>query len=441
MPTGPQYVERSRYEPRATIIARLSGDVKCKKGEWMQNWFKRSGVNQIVASLSFARMADAMGNSILVVVLPLYVVELVHESTVLPESVLVGLLISAYGLVFTLFQPMTAALSDRLGQRKLFIQIGLLMMAAGTYAFSLATNFSHLLLIRILQGIAVAITVPASLAVMSSSSERRSRGGSMGFYSTLRMVGFAAGPALGGYLQVHYGFEAAFMVGSALLLLSTLLVQIFVHESESIPIEPRARYQILDRRLLGGGIALLGLATFFMANAYSMMTALENEFNLRLSQTAFGFGLAFSTLTLSRLIFQMPLGRLSDRIGRRPLIVTGLILMAPATAALGIVRTTWQLTTMVAFQGLASAAIASPTFALAGDLSMQGGEGQQMSVISMGFGLGIALGPLIAGSLAPFRFELPFIVGGVMALIGAWIVWKGVPGPDEDRSNSVPETL
>ncbi len=394
--------------------------------------FRKSGLNQIVVSLSFARMADAMGNSILVVVIPLYVVELVQDSAKIPEATLVGILISIYGLVFTLSQPFTAVLSDRLGKRKLFIQVGLLLMAIGTYSFSLATNFGQLILIRSIQGIAVALTVPASLAVMSSGSERHSRGGSMGFYSTLRMVGFAAGPAVGGYLQVNYGFQAAFLVGAALLLLSTILVQLFVHEPQDVRISHENRYRLLDRRLIGGGIALLGLATFFMANAYSMLSALENEFNLRLNQTALGFGVAFSALTISRFIFQMPLGRLSDRIGRRPLIVTGLILIAPATAALGWVTSTVQLTGLVAFQGFASAAIASPTFALAGDLSTVGGEGQQMSMISMGFGLGIAIGPLLAGILAPIRFELPFIVGGLLALIGAWIVWRGVPEPVRD---------
>jgi MFS family permease len=376
-------------------------------------------------------MVDAMGNSILVIVIPLYVVELAHPSSELPESFLVGMLISIYGLVFTLSQPFTAILSDRLGNRKLFIQVGLLLMAIGTYSFSLATNFNQLLLIRIIQGVAVGLTVPASLAVMASGSERQSRGGSMGFYSTLRMIGFAVGPILGGYLQVRYGFKSAFFTGTALLLLSTILVQLFVHEPRNVSDPADVHYQIFDRRLIGGGIALLGLATFFMANAYSMMTALENEFNARLQQTALGFGIAFSALTVSRLIFQLPLGRLSDHIGRRPLIVSGLILMAPATVALGFVTSTWQLTGVVAIQGLATAAIASPTFALAGDLSKHGGEGQQMSVISMGFGLGIAIGPLIAGSLAPIGFQLPFIVGGILALIGAWIVRNGVPEPGQ----------
>ena len=50
-----------------------------------------------------------------------------------------------------------------------------------------------------------------------------------------------------------------------------------------------------------------------------------------------------------------------------------------------------------------------------------------MSIITMGFGLGIALGPLIAGILAVYSFELPFLIGGLMSLAGAWIVYRYVP--------------
>jgi MFS family permease len=50
-----------------------------------------------------------------------------------------------------------------------------------------------------------------------------------------------------------------------------------------------------------------------------------------------------------------------------------------------------------------------------------------MSIITMGFSLGIALGPLITGVLAIYSFELPFLIGGLMTLAGAWVVYRYVP--------------
>jgi MFS family permease len=132
-------------------------------------------------------------------------------------------------------------------------------------------------------------------------------------------------------------------------------------------------------------------------------------------------------MMVTRLIFQIPLGRLSDRYGRKPLIILGLIFIAPATALLGYSTNLFQLSGLRAIQGLTSAAIAAPAFAVAADLSKSGGEGRQMSLITMGFGLGIALGPLLTGGLVVYSLNLPFIIGGVMSLLGAWVVYHFVP--------------
>ncbi|MEZ4770966.1 MAG: MFS transporter [Caldilineales bacterium] len=386
------------------------------------------GANRVVVALSVARFGDAVGNSILFVVIPLYVAKLQSPLFNLPETVLVGLLISVYGLVTSVMQPVMGGLVDRIGRRKLMIEIGLGLMAVSTLAFVVATRYSQLIMVRGLQGIGVAMTIPASLALMTSGTEKRTRGGSMGIYSTMRMAGFAIGPLVGGYLIDHVGFNSAFFAGAVAIVLGLVAVQVWVKDQGPRPVESSGqRFQLFDRDLLTIGILGLSFATFVMAAAFSMMTALESQFNQRLQQTTLAFGIAFSALMVSRLIFQIPLGRLSDRIGRKPLIVAGLVLMAPATMLLGVVMTSMQLTGLRLFQGLASAAIAAPTFALAADLSRAGGEGRQLSIVTMGFGLGIAVGPLIAGVLAVVSFELPFVIGGVLALLGAWIVGHYVP--------------
>jgi MFS family permease len=95
--------------------------------------------------------------------------------------------------------------------------------------------------------------------------------------------------------------------------------------------------------------------------------------------------------------------------------------------ALGYVGSTFQLTMARVFQGIASAGIAAPAFAVAADLSRKGGEGRQMSLITLGFGLGIGLGPLLAGLLVGFSFQMPFLVMGAFCLLAAWVVSRFVP--------------
>ena len=164
----------------------------------------------------------------------------------------------------------------------------------------------------------------------------------------------------------------------------------------------------------------MGLVTVFMATAISMMTALENEFNTRLQQSELAFAFAFSALIISMLLLQIPFGWLADRVGRIPLILTGLLLLGPATALLGFVTTTSELILVRIFQGIGSAACFSPLFALAGDKTRRSAAGAQLSSVTMFFALGLAFGPLFAGFLAGYWFfEAPFLLGGSLCIVGA----------------------
>ncbi len=398
---------------------------------WVSRVKTAMGANRTVVALSVARLGDALGNSILFIVIPLYVTELPSPWFPWPQPLRAGLLLSLYGLAAAVAQPFAGALSDRLGRRKPLIVSGLGLMAAATIGFAPATRFAELLGLRLLQGIGLALVVPASLALMALASERSSRGGSMGIYTSLRMIGFAAGPLLGGFLHERYGFTVTFLAGAGGIVVAGVLVQLWVRD----PITPgtadrhrrRKPFKVFDRSLVNPGLAGVASATFVMAVGFSLMVPLEEQFNQRLDQGALAFGAAFSALMISRLLLQVPLGYLSDRIGRKPLVVGGLLAMAPATALLGIVASTWQLVGARIWQGAASAAVAAPAFALAGDLATGEGAGRQMSLVTSTFMLGIAVGPLTAGALASVSFWFPFAVGGVLNLVGAGIVARWVP--------------
>ncbi|PKK82834.1 MAG: hypothetical protein CVT49_11635 [candidate division Zixibacteria bacterium HGW-Zixibacteria-1] len=388
-------------------------------------FFTSIGGNRQVVALSIARMAEAMGNSILFIAIPLYVAKLPSLTLHFAVPVLVGILISTFGLVNSSLQPVMGAVSDRLGRRKILIQTGMAIMGLGTLGFVFAERYLHLLALRGLQGIGIAITIPASMALMAAVTKKETRGGSMGIYSMLRMIGFSAGPLVGGFILVHFGFNEVFFTGASFIFLATILVQMWVKD---VPVNNNnTSFKIIDRSLLSPAITAAGLATFVMAFCFSMLATLQNEFNAKLGIDAFGFSIAISSMMVGRILLQVPLGRLSDRIGRRPLIIGGLILLAPASALIGNVNTLTQLVILRMIQGVASAGIAAPAFALVADLGKAGGEGRQMSVITMGFGLGMAVGPLVAGFLGVIFFQLPFYAGGLLCLVVALIAFKYIP--------------
>jgi MFS family permease len=386
------------------------------------------GANRAVLALSIGRLGDAIGNSIVFIVVPLYIGSLPAPLFPFPETVRAGIVISVFGFVNALLQPFSGALIDRVNRRKPFVLGGLVLLSIATVGFAFAKQYVDLMGLRMLQGIGVALTVPATMAILTNRTERETRGGSMGIFSTFRVSGLAIGPLIGGYLYEHYGYNAAFFAGAALIFLGVVLVQLWVDEVRLESSEGEERpFQIIDRELLSPAILALAFATFIMADAFTLIVPLEQDFNQRLNESAFMFGVAFSALMVTRILTQIPLGRVSDHIGRKPLIIGGLLLMAVSTLPMGMVNSTGELIVLRVIQGVGSAGIAAPVFALAADLSKAGGEGRQFSIITMGFGLGTAVGTLGAGTFAAAWFELPFLVGGGLSFVTAWIVYRHVP--------------
>jgi MFS family permease len=387
----------------------------------------RFGLTGEVLAISFARMGDAVGNGILLVILPLYVAQMHVAWLDVSEPVRVGIVLALYGIASAVAQPFIGALGDRTGRYKLIILLGLLLLGFSTLAIVPTRTYELLLVVRVLQGIGLAGAIPTSVALLTLGSRQESRGRAMGFYTTFRVVGLSIGPLIGGGLDDWLGFNAAFYASAAAALLGVVLVWFWVQEKPDKAGDEQESLRTLEQQFFNAGIVALGFATFVMAGAFSMMVTLEKQYAQRLHEGALAFGTAVSALMFSRIILQVPLGWLSDRIGRRRPIIVGLLIMIPATIWLGLASDTLQLALARVLQGVGSAAIAAPAFAAAGDLSQKGGRGRQLSVLTIGFGLGIAVGPLITGLLVRFFFLLPFLIFAGLLLAGAVIVFFFVP--------------
>lgn len=395
------------------------------------------GTDRRVLALAVARMADGIGNSFLIVVLPLYVASgLVGGRTFgLTESMIIGIVLAAFGLLNSSFQPATGRLADRTARRKVYILFGLGVLAVTNLLYVLAPTYLSLLAIRIVQGVGVAFIVPASIALVNELASSETRGGNMGVYNTFRLVGFGAGPVVAGgvvnagpYAVAGWtvsGFEAAFYVAAATAATSFVLVTVLVHDPEDLV----AAGEDLSIAVLDDDpgrtfdpVFVLGVANLFMASGIALFATLQPQVNARLGQGATWFGIQFSAFVLAQVLLQAPIGRASDRVGRRPFIVGGLVLLAPATLAQGLVGSSYAMLVARFVQGIAGAMVFAPSLALAGDLAGVGESGSTLSVLTMAFGYGVALGPLAAGFLVGFGFVVPFAFGATVALVGLFLV-------------------
>lgn len=399
---------------------------------WSSRFFDRKywnsiGFNRTVCALSIARMGDGIGNSILFIVIPLYVLNVRAQVLHMPDTILIGILISIYGFANAAMQPLVAILSDRIGHQKYFIQGGLLVLAVSTFSFIFAKRYLDLMFLRLAQGVGLALEIPPTLALLTIASRRENRGGAMGFYTMARMLGLAGGPLIAGVLYDRFGFDATFYAGTGILTLAMIVVQLGVRDVVERKAEPEAEIDsVISTAFLNPGVLSAAFASLLMASAFTLVATLENQFRSRLQINPFFFAIAFSALMISRLICQVPFGRISDRIGRKPLLLAGLLVLAPTTALLGEVSSFWEFFLVRFLQGIASAGIVVSSLAYAGDLAEfqgSGRQGRQASIVTVGFGLGIAIGPLLAGFLAAIFFQLPFWVDGTLCFLGSIAVF------------------
>ncbi|MBT3411347.1 MAG: MFS transporter [Halieaceae bacterium] len=139
-------------------------------------------------------------------------------------------------------------------------------------------------------------------------------------------------------------------------------------------------------------------------------------------------GLALGVYGLSQALLQIPLGWLSDKLGRKPVIVGGLLVFALGSVVAGMAETIEGVVLGRALQG--AGAIASTVMALVADLTREEQRTKAMAIVGMSIGLSFAmalvLGPLVAaagGLSAVFWFTT------VLAIVGVAIVLLLVPTP------------
>lgn len=405
-----------------------------------------AGIDADVLALGTARMADAVANSFLVIVLPLYIAsgEVRGTSLGLPVSAVTGIVLAVFGLSNAVAQPFAGRLSDRVGRRKAFVLAGLTIITVLNLSYTLAHSYVAIGLLRIGQGLGVAMTVTASVALVNEVSERRTRGGNMGAYNSLRLLGFGSGPLAAGLVVSSgpyalpwggslSGYDAAFWMAGLGAMASAGLVLLLVRDPErltedvgAMEIAVRAR----DGEHLLDPIFTLGIATLTMATCISLLSAIEPVVNERLDQGARWFGVQFAVFIITLALAQPFVGRASDRHGRRRFILWGLASLVPTTLAQGLVVTSWQLFAARLAQGLSGALIFAPALALAGDLARRGQSGLQLSVLTMAFTLGLSLGQLSAGFMVSRGYVVPFAFGSLLAVGAALLVGSQV-GEDD----------
>ena len=173
-------------------------------------------MRKVFPILALSMFSSMLGVGIVAPLLPIY------ADNLGATGIWVGIIFAAYGASNTIITPIAGRLSDHRG-RKLFLSIGLLSHSIISLGYIWVGNVSQLSLVRLLQGVAGAMTLPIAQAYVGDISPKGEEGKWMGYANAAFFSGFGFGPIIGGALTEHFGMNVAFFTMSALNLLAFLI--------------------------------------------------------------------------------------------------------------------------------------------------------------------------------------------------------------------------
>ena len=369
-------------------------------------------LNRVFPILAISIFSVMLGSGIVIPLLPLYAESLGANGFWL------GIIFSSYPISRILTTPIFGRISDSRG-RKLFISIGLCTYGIISFGFIFANTVSHLVLIRLLQGVAGALILPIAQAYVGDISPPGEEGKWMGYANAAFFSGFGFGPLMGGVIAEHMGINTAFLAMAGLSFLAFAIVVFFLPE---IPPKqstiPHPSFKELRQSGMMSGLCTFQFTLSMGSAAFFTFLPILATHNLGLSSSLVGILLATHLLLMS--LLAIPSGRIADRLSRKLLVVCGGLISSFFFFAVPSAPH-FSLLLALAIFGSAGSAVAIPAAtALAVEEGRKYGMGFSIALFSTAQSIGSVMGPIIGGTITDFiGINSAFYFGAVITLVGA----------------------
>ncbi|MGM0846376.1 MAG: MFS transporter [Bacillota bacterium] len=168
-----------------------------------------------------------------------------------------------------------------------------------------------------------------------------------------------------------------------------------------------------------GPLALLSFNLFIIMVGIGLVIPILPFYVEKFNANAQVLGALVAVFALMQFLFAPVWGRLSDRIGRKPLITIGLIGFAIAEFIFAFASGLWMLFASRILAGIFGSALMPTAMAYVSDVTEPEKRGQGMGILGAAMGMGIVIGPGIGGWLAEYDLSYPFLFAGIAASIAA----------------------
>ena len=319
-----------------------------------------------------------------------------------PERI--GVIVSVSTLTGVFLKLPSGALSDIYGRRML-LRVGVIAFGVPPFFYPFISDLNVLTWLRLFHGLATAIFAPSALATVAELYRER-RGAALGTYTACTQSGALLGPFIGGYLAFAYGFSSAFLT-AGLFGCAAIVMFYSLHLSPPPPrLHDKGLASVWSEMWKGFSIVARNRKVLVTSStdaakmiANGALMAFLPLYGISVGLNAGEVGLLFTVQSLTSFISKPIMGRVSDRMGRQPLIMLGLLICAATFVSIPHVSELAPLLVLSAGFGFGEAVVSSSSSAFVADSSefktLGAGMGMQGTIGDIGH----ASGPLLAGVL------------------------------------------
>jgi len=319
-----------------------------------------------------------------------------------PERI--GVIVSVSTLTGVFLKLPSGALSDIYGRRML-LRIGVIAFGIPPFFYPFISDLNVLTLLRLFHGLATAIFAPSALATVAELYRER-RGAALGTYTACTQSGALLGPFIGGYLAFAYGYSSAFLT-AGLFGCAAIVLFYSLHLSPPPPrLHDKGLASVWSEMWRGFSIVARNRKVLVTSStdaakmiANGALMAFLPLYGISVGLNAGEVGLLFTIQSLTSFVSKPIMGRVSDRMGRQPLIMLGLLICAVTFVSIPHVSELALLLVLSAGFGFGEAVVSSSSSAFVADSSefktLGAGMGMQGTIGDIGH----ASGPLLAGVL------------------------------------------
>lgn len=355
------------------------------------------GSRLTVLNLSAVTFCVLLGLNMVAPILPTYAESFQVSYT------LVGFVISSFAVTRVILDVPTGILSRKYDKKRIMIT-GLILIAMSSILAGIATSYIILVIARMIEGAGSALYVTSATVFLAQISGKKKRGQYMSIYMGMLLLGSVFGPTFGGLLadayDIHAPFFAYAFVAGFGIIPTLLLPKVHNSANTKISLESKSIFQDVWQVISYRSYRLAAFATFTLffirTGVRSTLVPLYSANNLGLDSTTIGFLLTLAGIATA--MTMVPMGSISDRIGRRIPLIVCLLFTALIVTVIPFSQDFMSLSVTMIIYG-AFVGVSGPMAAYVTDLSPQDKLEISMGLYRMIGDLGFVIGPLSLGFL------------------------------------------